>query len=408
MGWVILGMAKVIEVTIGLPKWQTISICMIFSLAYSILSGFWGVVTTDFLQFAIAMICSIILAILAVADIGGISELKIKLIATYGAEHTRLDFLPAAGSEWMLTFFVYLTVLWWATWYPGAEPGGGGYIAQRIFSAKDEKHSIFATLWFNIAHYALRPWPWILVALVAIVYYPELKDPELGYPKMMAKLLPIGLKGLMIASFLAAFMSTIDTHLNWGASYLVNDLYKRFIKKDATHKHYVTVSRIMVVVILILSGITAYILPSIVGAWKLLLLVGAGTGLVYMLRWFWWRINAWSEISAMASGFMFAIILWKIIKLNWELAFLINVGITTVSWLVITLITPPANRSVLLSFYRKIKPSGFWKPIATEIEAQEPEGKKIETKYSLKRELLNWFLGSVMIYTALFGIGKII
>ncbi|MFH1230414.1 MAG: sodium:solute symporter family protein [Planctomycetota bacterium] len=408
MGWVILGMSKVIEVTSTWPKFQTIVICTGITLLYTMASGYWGVVTTDFFQFLLAMICAIILAILAVSDIGGIGELKTRLVAIYGADHTKLNFLPAPNSDWWLLFFIYLAVLWWSTWYPGAEPGGGGYVAQRILSTRSEKDSVFATLWFNIAHYALRPWPWIVVALVALVYYPGLDDPELGYPKMMSRLLPVGLKGLMIASFLAAFMSTVNTHINWGASYLVNDLYKRFLKKDGSTKHYVLISRLLTILIVIVAGITAYIMQSIVGAWELLLLIGAGTGLVYLLRWFWWRINAWTEIAAMASAFVLAIVLWKLLKIDWSLCFIMNVGITTVIWLIVTFITQPTNKSTLLAFYNKIKPGGFWGPIAKEAESQDPTLRDFKSKYSLKKELFNWFLGVVMVYTMLFGIGKII
>lgn len=406
MGWVILAMASILEVILAFPKWQAILISLIIAIFYSVLSGFWGVVATDFIQFFIAMSGSISLAIISVHRVGGIEALKLKVASTHPEV---LNFLPRVGSVTIpiLTFFVYIAVQWWSTWYPGAEPGGGGYVAQRIFSTKNEKHALFSTLWFNIAHYALRPWPWILVALVSLIVYPNLADPKMGYPKMMMTFLPIGLKGLMIAAFFAAFMSTIDTHLNWGASYIVNDFYKRFIKKEAKSSHYVFISRITVILIMVLAGLTAYWMESIKGSWELLLAIGAGTGLVYILRWYWWRINAWSEIAAMTSSFVIALTLIKFTSLgeegdlNWAYRMLITVGLTTLIWLLVTFLTQPVCKEHLIRFHQKIMPGGSWKPIRNEIK-----GVKVKTK--IFPDILNWLLGTILVYSALFGIGKVI
>lgn len=405
MAWVTLAMTAILEVTFSFPKILALVISLVFAVFYTVLSGLWGVVITDFFQFIIAMAGSIALAVISVIHVGGIKTLKLKVLASHPEA---LSFFPKFGSMTLplLTFFVYVAVQWWSTWYPGAEPGGGGYVAQRILASKDEKHSVLATLWFNIAHYALRPWPWILVALAVMIVFPNLSDPKLGYPKMVVSFLPVGLKGLMIAAFFAAFMSTIVTHLNWGASYLVNDFYKRFIKKDASSAHYVFISRILTVLLMIFAGIAAYQMESIKGAWELLLAIGAGTGLVYILRWYWWRINAWSEIAAMTCSFAVAMVLLKTRfgapgELNWAYRMLITVGITTLVWLVATFLTRPVDKEHLINFYKKIKPGGMWKPIKAGIEGAG-EGTRIQT------DILNWLLGTVFIYCSLFGIGKIV
>jgi len=356
MGWVTLAMVKIIELTVGVDKWTAVGITMAVTLAYSTLSGLWGVVMTDLLQFVIAMAGSIALAIFASNAVGGISGLKEGLNELYGIDHTILDFTPEIGSVWMplTAFFVYLAVNWWAAWYPGAEPGGGGYIAQRMFSAKDEKHSFLATLWFNIAHYAIRPWPWIIVALVSLVLYPNLEDKQTGYILVMLNHLPSGFKGLLLASFAAAFMSTMSTHLNWGSSYIVNDFYKRFLKKDASDRHYVTVGRISTVGLVLLSALVTSQMETIAGAWKFLLALGAGTGSVYILRWFWWRINAWSEITAMLASLVTALSLQFIFGMDTSDAntfaqvMLITVALSSAAWISVTLLTKPENNETLL------------------------------------------------------------
>jgi len=405
MAWGILAMSSILGVTFSFPKYQAIIISLVIAVIYSVLSGFWGVVVTDLFQFIIAMTGSIALAVISIEHVGGIKLLKSKVIAS---NPEALNFFPTLNSSALpfITFFVYIAIQWWATWYPGSEPGGGGYVAQRMLATKNEKHAVLATLWFNIAHYALRPWPWILVALCSLIVFPNLSDPKMGYPKMMITFLPAGLKGLMIAAFFGAFMSTIDTHLNWGASYIVNDFYKRFIKKKASPSHYVFISRITVIIIMVFAGFTAYWMESIKGGWELLLAVGAGTGLIYILRWYWWRINAWSEIAAMACSFVTAMILLKTPlgrggDLNWAYRIIITVGITTSVWVLITFLTPPVDKEHLANFYKKIHPPGIWRCVEKEISIHG-------NSKSLLSDILNWILGTFLVYSALFGFGKII
>ncbi|RKY84966.1 sodium:proline symporter, partial [candidate division KSB1 bacterium] len=419
-GWVTLAMAKILGIALGWNQNSAILICLLLALIYTTLSGFWGVVTTDILQFSMAMTGSIFLAIISVSKIGGISSLKAQLVERFGTHHQLLDFFPVSGSEWMpaMALFVYLAINWWAAWYPGSEPGGGGFITQRMFAAKDEKHSLLATLWFNIAHYGLRPWPWILVALVSVVAYPHLSDPELGYPKVMIDFLPIGLRGLMVAAFLAAYMSTIDSLLNLAGSYLTSDVYKQYLVKNKSTKHYVIASRISIIIVMAIGGIITSKLDTVAGAWKIILAMGAGTGLVYILRWYWWRINAWSEISAMSCSFIISTSLnpelspgfiKNILKslnistnLPWEKQMIIIVSITTVVWLIVTFLTKPVKKEHLIAFYKKVKPGGFWKPITKDLE----ELKSIKVHFW--HNLLNWLVSSVLIYTFMFGTGKII
>src|SRR6476659_4378926 len=316
LGWVNLAMVKILEITLGVTKSGAIKIVigmLIFTAFYTTISGLWGVLVTDLFQFALKMGMVIVLAILAVNAVGGIDQLKSKITAMDGGSGSRLAFFPEFDSIWMpaVTLFVYLGVIWWSTWYPGAEPGGGGYVAQRIFSAKTEKDGLLATLWFNIAHYALRPWPWILTGLCTILLYPQgigpTHDHEAAYVQAFVDLRPTPWRGFMMAGFAAAYMSTVGTQLNWGASYLVNDFYKRFVNKTATEKHYVTVSRWATVLLFLCSVIVTMNLTTVEGAWKFLLALGSRTGLVLILRWYWWRINAWSEISAMIASLLISV-----------------------------------------------------------------------------------------------------
>jgi SSS family transporter len=426
MGWVNLGMAKVLSGTLGLAKWQALALCLGITFIYSILSGFWGVVVTDAVQFVIAMVGSIALAVFAVNAVGGLANLKTRLTTVTPVGSTEafgvggaIKLLPDGSAMWMLpllTLAVYLGVNWWASWYPGAEPGGGGYVAQRIFSAKNEKHGLLATLWFNIAHYALRPWPWIIVALCSMVLYngttlnPETGKPDaaFGYVQVMNDYLPIGFRGLLLASFAAAYMSTISTQMNWGASYVINDFYRRFVRKDASEKHYVFASRVATLLIVLLSIVVTYYMNRITSGWELVLSLGAGTGLVYILRWYWWRINAWSEVAAMASALIVSLSLrqFEIFDASTPKGFaqqiLITVGVTTVVWLVATFITAPEPMSKLTSFYRRVRPAGGgWRPVATVAGLQERTGEILPN-------LLNWLLGVVLVYSTLFAIGEII
>jgi len=416
LGWVNKAMVDILMLILSITKLQALLIVLgMIALTSSIstLSGLWGVLVSDLFQFVVKMGMVIVLAVYAVNAVGGIDAMKMELMAldaAKGSQGSVLSFVPDLNSAWMplITFFVYISLNWWATWYPGAEPGGGGYIAQRMFCAKDEKNSLLATLWFNVAHYAVRPWPWILVALASLILFPGLKDPETGYIRVMIAHLPPSLRGLMVAAFAAAYMSTIATQLNWGASYLVNDFYRRFLKPDASSRHYVSASQAATVLLTIISAIVTFYLDSIAGAWKMLLVTGAGTGSVLLLRWYWWRINAWSEVSAMVAAFAVSLTLQTGLKLDsddprgFAWIMIITVGITTVVWLAVTLLTPPEPRDILLAFYRKTRPSAAgWRPIA----ALVPDLKPVN---DLLPNLVDWVAGLVLIYGVLFGTGKLL
>ena len=420
LGWVNLAMVKILMLILGVTKLQALGVVLaIIALtsAISVLSGLWGVLVTDMFQFFVKMTMVIVLAVVAVQAVGGIDQMKSKLSVidhakglASGTAGSALSFIPDLNSAWMpmITFLVYISVNWWATWYPGAEPGGGGYIAQRMFSAKDERHSLLATLWFNIAHYAVRPWPWVLVGLASIILYPNLADPETGYIRVLIDHLPAYLRGLMVAAFLAAYMSTIGTQLNWGASYLVNDFYRRFLKPSESDGHYVSVSKWATVLLTVVSAVITFYMDSIAGAWKLLLVTGAGTGTVLILRWYWWRINAWSEVSAMATAFLVSILLqtWGGFNTDDPIQFahlmLITVGFTTAAWLATTFLTAPEPQPKLLSFYRKVRPAIIgWRKIASLAPDVSPSR-------DLGWNILDWLCGCVLIYGTLFGTGKII
>ena len=427
MGWVNLAMAKVLELTLGVTKLNAVMFCLGMTLLYATISGLWAVLWTDLVQFVLKMSMVIALAYFSVKAIGGMHVLTEKfgsMTAPEGSSY--LAFTPDWTSSWFIMFLVYLSINWWASWYPGAEPGGGGYIAQRIFSAKNEKHSLGATLWFNIAHYALRPWPWILTALVAVLMFPQMKDPETGYIRVMIAHLPVSLRGLMLAGFAAAYMSTIGTHINLGASYLINDVYRRFMKKDESERHYVNASRVATVLVTILAAIATYFMNSIEGAWKFLISVGAGAGLVFMLRWFWWRINAWSEVAAMSAAGVSSLFLQSRLAsgitsfiqqhidsqlpdgpLNalhphgFAWLMILTTSFTTIAWLTVTLLTKPEPEEKLRAFYRKVLPSKFgWAHIA-ELEGED-------SKQSLLWSAIDWVAGCAMIYLSLFGLGHII
>ena len=424
LGWVNLAMVKILSLILGVDRDFALAIVVgIIALTsfISTLSGLWGVLVTDLFQFAIKMTMVIVLAVAAVGAVGGIDAMKQQLAAidrakglATGTAGSALSFVPDLNSAWMpmITFLVYISLNWWATWYPGAEPGGGGYIAQRMFCAKDEKHSLLATLWFNIAHYAVRPWPWVLAALAAVVLYQHdpgfQKDPETGYIRVMIDYLPAWLRGTMVAAFAAAFMSTVGTQLNWGASYLVNDFYRRFVRTDQSDRHYVRVSQLATVLLTVISAVITRYMNSIAAAWQLLIVTGAGTGTVLILRWYWWRINAWSEVSAMATAFVVSV--WLQTAIGWSSAdprgfasiMLVTVAITTAVWLAVTLLTPAEPEAHLVAFYRRVRPSAaLWKPIAR-LAPEVPPARE------LKYNFLDWLAGCAMIYGALFGTGKII
>ncbi|MBI3494267.1 MAG: Na+:solute symporter [Acidobacteria bacterium] len=417
IGWVNLAMMKILQVTLGLDAtgalWALLAM-LVFTAFYTTLAGLWGVLVTDLVQFVLKMGMVVALAFFAVRAVGGLAALKVKVAAldAVAGSGSRLSFFPSTDSAWMpaITLFVYLGVNWWASWYPGAEPGGGGYVAQRIFSAKDERHGLFATLWFNIAHYAVRPWPWILTALASLVLYPTLVDKESGYVRTLMDpgVFPPSLRGIMLAAFAAAYMSTIGTQLNWGASYVVNDCYRRFLRRHAREREYVIASQLVTVGLMLLSIYVTMHLASIEQAWKLLIVTGAGTGTVLLLRWFWWRINAWSEVSAMTAAAVVSLYLQIVLKWDGDqprgfaYIMLVTVAVTTAAWLAVTWLTAPEPQTTLRQFYTRVRPHGpGWTTVAVSAGVAAAPG-------SLGRELLSALLGCVLIYSALFGVGVLL
>jgi SSS family solute:Na+ symporter len=420
MGWVNLAMVKILSLTLAVPTQLALYVCLVLTALYVTIGGFWSVLVTDLLQFVVKMTMAIVLAVAAVVAVGGIPGLKAGLAivdAHRGSGGSVLAFFPNGGANsWMpiTTFLVFIGVSWWASSYPGAEPGGGSYIAQRIFASRSERDAVYATLFFNVAHYALRPWPWILVALAALVLYPHgvigahgVADPELGYVQTMVDHLPTSLRGLMMAGFLAAYMSTIGTQLNLGASYLTNDLYRRFVKRDATEHHYVVVSRWMTVLALVLAGLVTTLMSSVGEAWKYMLTLTAGVGLVMILRWYWWRINAWSEISALAASAIVGSACYVLPFVSGDdpnataKRLLITVVVTTVVWIVVTFATGPESEATLTRFYERVLPSpAGWGPIARRLPVRSDE--------RLGIALLDWVAGLGLVYGTLFGIGRLV
>ncbi|MDP1862244.1 MAG: sodium:solute symporter family protein [Gemmatimonadaceae bacterium] len=423
-GAVTLGMVKVLKATVGIDEWTAVFICFGVTAIYSTLGGFMGVLWTDFFQFLLAMTGSVALAIFAVNAVGGLDGMHAGLVRTHGEAATQslLTFFPQNEGAFLplITLAVFLTVQWWAAVYPGAEPGGGGYVAQRMFASKDEKSSLLAVLTFNILHYTIRPWPWILTALASMVYYAGnaavQADPELGYVKLMTDVLPHGWRGVMLAAFGAAYMSTIATQLNWGASYLVNDLYRPYLKPGQSEHHYVQASRLASVLIMILSGLVALRLGQVTRALDLLLSIGAGTGLVFILRWYWWRVSAWSEISAMLAATITSIWLQlgvgpegfglstsgRDAQVFFAYSILVTTAVVTVVWLSVTFLTPPTDKATLVAFYRHTRPSlRGWGPIAALAPEVKPEGNGWIN-------LRQWVLGCLTVYLSLFGIGELL
>lgn len=426
IGWVNLAMVKILSVifpdltflgmdtlTIGGLTFSShllwVAVLMLFVAVYSSLSGLWGVSFTDSFQFVMAMAGCIVLAVYAInaPEIGGISGLKAKLpdwVFQYAPQVGDEASSAAGVLKLSVTAFVtYLGVQWWASWYPGAEPGGGGYVAQRMMSAKNEKHSLLATLWFQIAHFALRPWPWIIVALTSLVFYPDLaaENRGEGFVMVIRDLLPSGLVGLLLAAFLAAYMSTVASQTVWGTSYIVNDLFRPFIKKDGSEKYYVKISRITTFVLMFLSLIVTSQLDRISDAWKFILECSAGIGLVLIFRWFWWRINAWSEIAALIAPFPMYFLL-KHYGIEFPDRMLIIVAWSTVVWLTVTFLTPPTDEKTLESFYQRVHPGGIgWR----KMQQRFPE---IKADSGYGRLFMNWIAGCFLVIFCLFGIGKLI
>ena len=435
LGWVTRAMIKILTISLGLHDVSllgmtvsgdilAVGICFVITVAYSAGAGMWAVLWTDLVQFVIKMTAVIILAVYSVRAVGGMDKLKAGLATHFGSSEAAISVLPiklgANGIEayaWMplLALLVFLSVQWWAAWYPGAEPGGGGYVAQRIFSSKTERDGVLATLFFQVAHYAIRPWPWIVTGLATVILYPNgvgpTHDREAGYVQAFVDLLPTPWRGFMMAGFAAAYMSTVGTQLNWGASYLVNDCYKRFLNKTATEKHYVKVSRWATVLLFLGSVVVTMNLQTVEGAWKFLLALGSGTGLVLILRWYWWRINAWSEISAMIASFLVALVARAQVVPRFPKddlradawVMLITMAVSTVVWLSVTFLTAPEPESKLESFYQRVRPGGpGWRRVSARL------GYAGESIPGGALAWTNWLAGIVAVYASLFGIGKII
>ena len=413
MGSVSLAAVKFGEIVLGLPGWVTLTIAGSITLAYSMLGGLKAVIITDFVQFTLAMIGSVwgMFYILRLPEVGGLTKL-----ITHANVSDKLALVPDLSDPniWVPVLLVPLAVQWWASYYPGAEPGGGGYIAQRMFSAKDEKNAVGATFLFNVAHYALRPWPWILIALSSLIVFPELADIQKAFPNLpadklghdvaypaMLTLLPSGLLGLVAASLIAAFMSTMSTQLNLGASYLVNDFYHRFIKQNASEKELVMAGRLFTVISIILGGGLGLLLTSAGQAFTLLLMIGAGTGLIYILRWFWWRINAYTEIVAMISSIIIAgyFNFGDSALEGWQ-KIVIGAVLTTIVWVTATYFTPPDDEDTLRKFVKKVNPGGpGWVKYSDGVSA-EP--------WPVPNGILSMLLGCVAVYGFLLGVGQFI
>tara|TARA_Y100000758_G_scaffold33717_2_gene22153 strand:- start:3916 stop:5688 length:1773 start_codon:yes stop_codon:yes gene_type:complete len=424
MATVCLAGIKIGGILLGLSPFECVFYSSIITVFYSSLGGLRTVIITDLIQFVLAMVGSIWACVYLVnlEEIGGLNQLISNDLIS-----DKLNFLPDFNDyETLITVLIIpIAVQWWAVWYPGAEPGGGGYIAQRMLSAKDERNAINATLFFNIAHYAIRPWPWILIALASLIIYPSLSDIEsafpnvdssiighdIAYPAMLSKL-PSGLLGIVLASLSAAFMSTISSHLNWGASYISIDFYKRFIYSEASEKEIVLVGRISTVFLMILAGFVALELNDALDAFQILLQIGAGTGSIFLLRWFWWRVNAYSEITGMSVSFLVAIYFHSIHERIFGFTFeshyelVLSVFITTLSWILVTLLTKPTENSRLFEFYKKIKPYGIgWNKF---LKNNNIDVKNKELKESPMSDLLSMFLGIVIVYSGLFGTGYLL
>ena len=415
MATVNLAAAKIANVLLGWPMWQTLAVCAVINIAFASIAGLWGVLITDVFQFVIAMTASVAAAYYALQrpEVGGLSGLISQI------PPSTLQLLPDFN-DWSLALSIFilpLTISWWSVWYPGSEPGGGSYIAQRILAAKSERDALGGTLFFNVAHYSIRPWPWIIVALCSMLVFPELSDIARAFPYLdpslighdtaysaMLTFLPHGVLGLMVAGLLAAYVSTISTHLNWGTSYLVHDLYRRFLRTDAAERHYVNVGRLVTALMMLLAAGMTFLLESARSSFELLLSIGAGSGLLYLLRWYWWRINAWSEIAAMVVSFAVSIGFFIAGKMGNPTApntvLLVTVFATTFAWIAVTLATRPENETTLVRFYQLVRPAGSgWGAIP----AKAGVGPSPD---SISLQLLGWVLGCMFIYSTLFGLGS--
>jgi Na+/proline symporter len=428
MATVNLAACKIAGILFGLERWQTLTFVGVLNVAFAAHSGLWGVLVIDMIQFFIKMTAVIAAAYFALQapQVGGLQGMVEKLSALPGPGGLNyLSVLPDFTSNWDLAVAVFImpiAVQWWAVWYPGAEPGGGSYIAQRMLASKSEKDSLGAVLFFNIAHYVLRPWPWILVGLCSLLVYPELSDIQKAFPNLdpkllghdiaypaMLKFLPAGFIGLMVGGLIAANSSTILTHLNWGASYLVHDFYRRFVRRDADERHYVRTGRVATIVLFLVSSGTVYLLDTAKDAFDLILQVGAGTGLLYLVRWFWWRVNAWCEVVAMVTSFLVSIGLLVLarrgIHVSTHVALILTVCVTTVSWVATALVGPETDHRVLVDFYRRVRPFGpGWARIRAEAGVSEADARV--TGDNIPLALLGWVAGCTVIWSALFTVGS--
>jgi SSS family solute:Na+ symporter len=452
MAMVTLAACKIANILFGLPPWQTIVVCGILNVVFAAHSGLWGVLVIDMVQFFIKMTAVIAAAYFSLKEVarhtgvgdGALAGLR-EMVHTLGSQQVKfqagaqplltpidgtgqpiLDVMPnfAMSELALMIFIVPIAIGWWANWYPGAEPGGGSYIAHRMLASKSEKDSLGGTLFFNLAHYVLRPWPWIITALCSIIIFPELKDIQAAFPAAdpslighdsaipaMLKFLPAGFAGLMMGGLIAANSSTILTHLNWGSSYLVHDFYRRFMAPDATERHYVMVGRLCTIGLYIVAAFLSLTIESSQDAFQILISIGAGTGLLYLLRWFWWRINAWTEVVAMISSFAISVFFFVLKKSGHEQPFahtvLYSVAFTTLSWLIAAYVTPPTSREVLIAFYRKVHPSGpGWRVIREDAGISEIEGARFSDR--MGQATIGWIAGCLTIWSSLFTIGNVL
>jgi len=431
MATVNLAACKIAGVLFGFERWQTLAFVGALNVVFATHSGLWGVLVIDMIQFFIKMTAVIAAAYFAVKlpQVGGLDGLITKLSATPGPNGINyLNILPDFTNHWEIAIAVFImpiAVQWWAVWYPGAEPGGGSYIAQRMLASKSERDALGAVLFFNVAHYVLRPWPWIITALASIIVYPQLGDIQAAFPHLdptlighdtafpaMLKFLPVGFMGLMVGGLIAANSSTILTHLNWGASYLVHDFYRQFVRKDAGEKHYVLMGRLGTVLLFVCSSALVFVLDSAKNAFDIILQIGAGTGLLYLVRWFWWRVNAWSEVVAMVSSFLISIVFLVLAKnghpVSSHIALVLTVLFTTICWVTTAYVGPVTDRQVLVNFYNKARPFGpGWNAVRKEAGIVEATGAKLEAD-NIPMALIGWVSGCTMIWSGLFAVGNVL
>jgi solute:Na+ symporter, SSS family len=428
MATVNLAACKIAGVLFGLPRWQTLALVGALNVVFATHSGLWGVLVIDMIQFFIKMTAVIAAAYFAlqVPAVGGLHGLITKLSAAPGPNGLNyLSILPDFTNNWDMAVAVFvmpIAVQWWAVWYPGAEPGGGSYIAQRMLASKSEKDALGAVLFFNVAHYVLRPWPWIIVALASILVYPQLSDIQRAFPHLdpslighdiaypaMLKFLPVGFIGLMVGGLIAANSSTILTHLNWGASYLVHDFYRRFIKKDGTEEHYVAAGRIVTILLFVCSSSLVFVLDTAKDAFDVILQVGAGTGLLYLVRWFWWRVNAWCEVAAMISSFAVSLTILILARnglhVSTHIALIVTIAVTTACWVVTAFVGPETDRATLINFYTKVRPFGpGWERVR--LEAGLAKDTQRSKRDNIPLALVGWVSGCTVIWSALFTVGN--